>query len=324
VYPYSVIRGGAYSASELVRALDRDPVAAQHYAVFQRARVHAAESPFSEPVFLSYRIGNAIYWTSRPVRLPHGETLLTDGKHYARARCGNRISATSQTPVNDTEPAPSTLDQAKPPADVPLPGLESWAETRLVTELSPPFALVVPASAPSSNAVPGPGLTSNGGNVPAWWLIGAPSGFLYTWDVAAKLSPSLPPPSTGPPGVVIQPNPIPGLALPPLPGSVYPFEGGPPVGSAPFPTLPGWPTIPGSVPPWLPPSEWPPVSPGNPGVPITYPIPGGGGPPTLPIVPGGAIPEVPEPGLLPPTALALLAALVAARRGKRSNPALRP
>ena len=39
IYPYSVIRGGAYSAAELVRALDSDPVVMTHYSDFNTSAV---------------------------------------------------------------------------------------------------------------------------------------------------------------------------------------------------------------------------------------------------------------------------------------------
>ena len=43
-------------------------------------------------VFVSYRLQNAIYWTSRRIHLPEGEPVLVDGKNMIRARCGNRIA----------------------------------------------------------------------------------------------------------------------------------------------------------------------------------------------------------------------------------------
>jgi hypothetical protein len=115
VYAYSVIRGGAYNATELIRALDRDSVAERHYGVFRPRLVHTTGADFARPVYLSYRIGDAIYWTRRPVSLPRGEALLTDGENYARARCGNRISQNPQTPVNYIEPPPQTLNLTEPP-----------------------------------------------------------------------------------------------------------------------------------------------------------------------------------------------------------------
>jgi len=83
VYRYSVIPGGAYSAVELRAKLRWDEVAAGHYQPFDLARLRTIESKFSVPVYVSYRVDHAIYWTRRPMRIPNGEVLLTDGRLYA-------------------------------------------------------------------------------------------------------------------------------------------------------------------------------------------------------------------------------------------------
>jgi hypothetical protein len=263
IYPYSVIRGGAYSAAELREALDRDPAAAEHYFGFRRSLVHTTVSPFSEPVFLSYRVGNAIYWMGRPVRLPQGETLLTDGEQYARARCGNRISPTPQTPVNDTEPAPEALNKPQPPAQN-VANLDTWSEDRFLTFETPvitPSSLPVPIS-----AVPGP--MTEIPITPWWWLVTGPSGFLNVPTIAG-IPPNLFPSNPTP---VIQPNPIPVAPLPPAPIVTWEL----PVGTS--PTLPGLQPVGGPTGPWPTVPEFP-----------LYP--------TLPGVP--TVQSVPEPALLP-------------------------
>ena len=90
-YRYSVIPGGAYNGAELERALLNDSIAAEHYTGFrtQDARLISLEE--DRYCYLSYRIGDHVYWTRRQVKLIKGEKLLTDGVHYARARCGNRL-----------------------------------------------------------------------------------------------------------------------------------------------------------------------------------------------------------------------------------------
>jgi hypothetical protein len=106
-----VIPGGAYTALELIQAQERDPVVAGHYRGFQRNRLRTVQAAVRRPVYVSYRRGESIYWTHRPVYLHDGETLLTDGVLYARARCGNRISETPQQPVDAAmEPPPEILD----------------------------------------------------------------------------------------------------------------------------------------------------------------------------------------------------------------------
>ena len=281
VYPYSIISGGAYSKAELVEALANDPVAARHYATFHPSQVYVTRSNFIEPVYLSYRVGNAVYWTSRPVRLPKGETLLTDGNNYARARCGNRISPVPQTPVNDTEPAPETMDAPRRPAST-IADLTPWTENRLLTFETPMVALA-PAQPEPLSAVPT--VVTPVETTPSWWTPGMPSGFLPV-PVTAGIPPTFFPPTTPP---VIQPNPIPDLIPPSIP-------------QIPPPPPPGTPVA--IIPPYVfPPDTWPPTP--------TIPF--------IPGLPPELIPtsEVPEPALLPVILLACAGLVVARQRLKR-------
>lgn len=109
LFPYSVIDGGAVSVEELKAAIDKDPVVAEHYAGFDlgRARVERLEVP--KLAHVSYRIGPKVFWTRRPVVVPAGETVLTDGQRVARTRCGNQL-ASQPGAVADLEPPPSVLD----------------------------------------------------------------------------------------------------------------------------------------------------------------------------------------------------------------------
>jgi len=134
VYRYSVIPGGVRSAAELALAMQRDPVVAAHYADFDVAAAHLVRVEKPRFVHVSYRIGDKIYWTRKTVRLAAGEYLLSDGKHLARTRCGNRIADEVSGPVLDDEPATEVLDlvfasaeeldaaKGDPPAPVPEPG----------------------------------------------------------------------------------------------------------------------------------------------------------------------------------------------------------
>jgi hypothetical protein len=125
IYPYSVIRGGAYSVAELNEVLRTDPVVAAHYADFDRTQMRVTRSPAAAAVYVSYRKGDQIYWTTRKVHLSANEPLLSDGVHTARARCGNRISLTRHLPASQTEePSEIELDLPEAPpsanADMPL------------------------------------------------------------------------------------------------------------------------------------------------------------------------------------------------------------
>ena len=98
-YRYSVIPGGAYTAEELKTALAHDSVAASHYAGFHVDETHIVTLQSDRVCYVSYRVGDKLYWTRRPITLHKGETLLTDGVHYARTRCGNRVADTSSSAI---------------------------------------------------------------------------------------------------------------------------------------------------------------------------------------------------------------------------------
>jgi hypothetical protein len=111
VYPYSVIPGGVSSAEELHEAAAHDTTVAEHYAGFdyKRARVIQVDRP--RLVYLSYRRGTQIYWTSKQASLRAGEKLITDGKITARTRCGNQVSVLPQVRTAPEEPLMAELDR---------------------------------------------------------------------------------------------------------------------------------------------------------------------------------------------------------------------
>jgi hypothetical protein len=96
VYPYSVVPGGVEDVKELKWVAEHDPVVAAHYAGFDYARAQVVRLTLARTVYLSYRIGNHIYWTSHRVTLKKGEKLITDGRMTARTRCANRVEETPQ------------------------------------------------------------------------------------------------------------------------------------------------------------------------------------------------------------------------------------
>ncbi len=118
LFPYSVIPGGVRDAAELKATLRRDAVAARHYAGFRAENAVLIFLRYDRMAYVSYRLNHKIYWTSRKVRISHGEFLLTDGGNLVRARCGNRISETPQQPTSEAEPPSEAMDWL-PPATVP-------------------------------------------------------------------------------------------------------------------------------------------------------------------------------------------------------------
>lgn len=115
LYPYSIIPGGVQGAGELKSAVANDPVVAEHYADFQPSKAHRITVSEDELRYVSYRIGSEIFWTKRRLRIPRGETLISDGQYEARTRCGNRLSETPESPVSPKEPPSETLEQAPAP-----------------------------------------------------------------------------------------------------------------------------------------------------------------------------------------------------------------
>lgn len=110
VYRYSVVPGGAANQAELAHVIRTDKVVAAHYAGFDVDKARPVTVTAPRAVYVSYRKGDNIYWTSRKVMLQAGETLLTDGKNEMRARCANRISDTPHFPVEAHGPRLEALD----------------------------------------------------------------------------------------------------------------------------------------------------------------------------------------------------------------------
>ncbi|MDR1728350.1 MAG: PEP-CTERM sorting domain-containing protein [Acidobacteriota bacterium] len=160
VFPYSVIPGGVRSREELSANVRTDKVVTAHYADFDVSKARLVQAPSTRFMYVSYRLKNKIYWTSKKIRIPQGETLITDGTCEARTRCGNRVSATPQTPVSENEPDVESFD---------IPQMASMDLPQLDPLVVPGLPPVVPMGAPSDltespttpGAVPPPTIASN-------------------------------------------------------------------------------------------------------------------------------------------------------------------
>lgn len=109
VYPYSVIPGGVYSPRELQFADSKDTVVKQHYADFDLKNAKLVTLTDDHYQYVSYRVKDQVYWTKKRLRIPKGELLVTDGKNFARTRCGNRLSEAPQKAVRPHDPDPAAL-----------------------------------------------------------------------------------------------------------------------------------------------------------------------------------------------------------------------
>jgi hypothetical protein len=103
LYPYSVIPGGAEDVAELRSAVARDPVVAEHYAGFDLGHARLVRLDDDRQAYVSYRLGDHVFWTSRKLTLHKGETVFTDGNHTARTRCGNLVAEIQEALLNPPE-----------------------------------------------------------------------------------------------------------------------------------------------------------------------------------------------------------------------------
>jgi hypothetical protein len=110
VYPYSVVPGGAHDSNELREAIRRDRAVARHYAAFNLHKARIVELKSPRLVYLSYRLGDKIFWTRKQIKLREGERIITDGDIAARTRCANQVSVLPQTAVSTEEPLPEQLE----------------------------------------------------------------------------------------------------------------------------------------------------------------------------------------------------------------------
>ena len=163
LYPYSVIPGGVESGQELKDAILRDPVAANHYADFDVAKARVVRLDRDQLAYVSYRLGDRIFWTSKKVKLPKGESVVTDGAHEARTRCGNRVSETPRQPVSPSEP-PEALQPSQSPQQVSIllpPAIDFPATPPLDIPPGPPLA--PPTVPPGGGVIPPPYFPPVGG-----------------------------------------------------------------------------------------------------------------------------------------------------------------
>lgn len=166
-YPYSVIPGGAHDRGELQAAIRTDALVREHYRDFAVAWARVVVLQEDRHRYVSFRMSGRIFWTAKRLLIPKGETLLTDGIHYARTRCGNRLSDKAEPETTPFEPDLKVLNLSSisPEPSRTLPRLESPAipvEALQVSEV--PFAanrfapLSSPELSPPEFYSAGPGL----------------------------------------------------------------------------------------------------------------------------------------------------------------------
>ena len=342
VFPFSVVAGGTVTRDEVRTRVASDAVVREHYKGIQIDKLKPFRLTKPAQGFVSYRIGNRIFWTAKRLYLKPGEILLSDGANMIRGRCGNRISLDPAHPVLPAgEPTEAALDL--PSYDVPIyqalmaeasRGATDPAVFSLPPNGAEPMTLM-PAKVPESAfqvapPVVGPGMIGGGfpGGLPANGNEGGivlETGyyFVFPYQPAIFENPTFSLP-------VLTPFPI---VVPDLPVSFVnnlPIGIGHPVvvsvpGGIPF--LPG----PGIAPPTftIPPHIIPSIIASNPTPPLVVsppgvvPPPDSTVPPTTPIVPPVGPPDsepppvfapIPEPSTLWMVGLAAVAVGLIRRR----------
>lgn len=155
VYPYSIVPGGVQSSSELKQAAAADPLVAAHYRDLSLSNLRPERVKSDRLVFLSYRVADRIYWTSKPLALHKGEWILTDGKNEIRGRCGNRISEAPASPIAPHEPPEVASEKPVSVVSTGLPTLPSTLDDPEWNSISAMPELIA--------AVPSPDAPSGGG-----------------------------------------------------------------------------------------------------------------------------------------------------------------
>jgi hypothetical protein len=141
VYPYSVIPGGVRSGDELREIVRHDPVVAEHYSGFDFSHAHVVEVEHPKLVYVSYRRGGQIHWSSKQATLRTGEKLLTDGRITARTRCGNQVSV---LPKHDTTPNEPTMAELERPDAVASGREQLFPESANALHLDPLLPIAPP------------------------------------------------------------------------------------------------------------------------------------------------------------------------------------
>ena len=121
LYAYSVVPGGISDAKELKWVAEHDPVVAEHYAGFDYDHARVVEVTLARTAYVSYRIGNHIYWMRKRISLHKGEKLITDGRITARGRCGNQVAENPQAEVSPAEPSPERMEKPMDGAGTVMP-----------------------------------------------------------------------------------------------------------------------------------------------------------------------------------------------------------
>ncbi len=241
IYPYSVVSGGVYSGEEAIYRARADGIVQRHYVELDLASMRVEYAKVDLPRYASYRIGDEIFWTKKPLMVRAGEAMLSDGVNAIRSRCGNRLSVEPREPTTDQEPNEEEFELPQSSTYVPFAAQGPFPELFLLpmTNLTPE-----PEETKQEQGNGGGSTTASGQmqeRAARGALLSLPGGYGLI-GFSPAVSPSLPPGSgVTPPGSPSQTGiSMPGTpsAGPPYLGTVLPIPGSPgpifgPTGSSP-------------------------------------------------------------------------------------------
>jgi hypothetical protein len=208
VFPYSIVPGGVLTPAEVERAIARDPVVAAHYAGLDPRALRVVRLQEPRQAYVSYRIGNQVYWTRKKLSLKAGETVLTDGKMTVRARCGNQVADAVLGQTSAAEPSEQTFDA---PTETVTIARDQTAAGGSGVGGTAPAAGAVPAAESEWASVNS--MSPRQGPVP-WPIVGG----RQTPGVGGESAGADPGPGGSTPSFSPTPNPNPGPNFPPEDG----------------------------------------------------------------------------------------------------------
>jgi hypothetical protein len=244
VFPFSVIPGGVRSADEFAEAVATDPAVGAHYSDVTPAAMHVETVDVPRAAYMSYRIGDEIYWTKRKLALHEGEQVLSDGSVTIRGRCGNRLADEPMQPTSDAEPPVEAFEGPVPPVvAAPGPEVVNPVGSLLPLAAMPPLEpgmQPVDSSDPWASVPFAFGLGAFGTPVLTDNSVGSPADEGTDEPIAFVFPPTITDGGEGggpnPPGLIVE---VPGLSTLNPPSKDNPSDGtpgGPPLGG---PEIPG-------------------------------------------------------------------------------------
>lgn len=148
-YPHALVPCGVHSMADLEQARHSDDLR-EHYRDIGTVHLAVMKTPGMN--YVSFRSGNRIAWTEKPLLIPAGEVILTDRDgNEVRARCGNRLADKPQLPAM---PLPPEMEHERPVITIPdTPPNILAVLTRLpYHDLLPPFEQPVILRPPTTTA----------------------------------------------------------------------------------------------------------------------------------------------------------------------------